>query len=501
MQTFIMRFLVSFLLAFAVVNSIAQTDVTAFNSYKIVTFNEYEGDTKLSEVKNSQVAQLLRGRFHELGFLVANDVEIENFAGNYDVCLILNCRIVGLEDNTYFMFQNCLGEVVFFETYLGNYSYSQSENSLKAAKRFVKLFSNYTYIFNSANSPKFPFVEQTGMNEESIKEYLRNNELYPIEGIYKTYDLQSNSEYQFAIIKSGNDFKAIIIECNNLNWKLGEVKATIQSSAAKNVFSASWCNLYKSSEKAVVKLEGDALLSIELKDEKLNFIKLFPTQNDNQESKKSSEVSATGSGFALSKEGVIATNAHVVQNSKKIEVIFTNDSSTLTFSAKILLLDKNNDVALLSISDDKFKGFNSIPFGISEKAAIGSDAYTIGFPLNNVMGTAYKVTNGIVSSTSGIDDDLRYYQITVPLQPGNSGGPLFDKNGNVIGITSAKLNEKAVGTSVENVNYAIKSAYLSNLCNMLPESIDLTPKSELQGKSLEEQIKVLKNYVCLIKVY
>jgi S1-C subfamily serine protease len=199
--------------------------------------------------------------------------------------------------------------------------------------------------------------------------------------------------------------------------------------------------------------------------------------------------------------GLLATNAHVVQNSNKIEVVFTNDSSALTFSAKILLLDKNNDVALLSINDDKFKGFNSIPYGISDKAAIGSDAYTIGFPLNNVMGIAYKVTNGIVSSTSGIDDDLRYYQITVPLQPGNSGGPLFDKNGNVIGITSAKLNEKAVGTSVENVNYAIKSAYLSNLCNMLPESIDLTSKSELQGKSLEEQIKVLKNYVCLVRVY
>jgi S1-C subfamily serine protease len=500
MQTFIMRYLVSFLFAFIAIDSLAQSELAVFNAYKSITFYEVEGDD-LNEVKSSSEMEYLKNSFQDMGFLLAVDSIIYQPEVYGDICSMLYCKILRIKNGTYIMLQNCLGDVVYQKSYAGDYAYSQEENSFKAAVKFIKQFRNFDYHFDSTRTPKFPTVEQTGMNEETIREYLSNNRLDEIEGIYKTYDLQSNSEYQFAVIKRGNDFKAIIIDCNNLNWKPGEVKATIQMTAARNVFSASWCNLYKSSEKAVVKLESDALLSIELKDEKLTFIKLFPTQNDNQESNKSPEISATGSGFALSKEGMIATNAHVVQNSKKIEVVFTNDTSTLTFNAKILLLDKNNDVALLSISDDKFKGFNSIPYGLSEKAAIGSDAFTIGFPLNNVMGTAYKVTNGIVSSTSGIDDDLRYYQITVPLQPGNSGGPLFDKNGNVIGITSAKLNEKAVGTSVENVNYAIKSAYLSNLCNMLPESIDLTPKLGLQGKSLEEQIRVLKNYVCLIKVY
>ena len=99
--------------------------------------------------------------------------------------------------------------------------------------------------------------------------------------------------------------------------------------------------------------------------------------------------------------------------------------------------------------------------------------FTIGYPLNDVMGSNYKVTDGIISSKSGIEDDVRYYQISVPLQPGNSGGPLFNKDGNIIGITSARLNSQAVGTQVENVNYAIKSSYLLNLYNMLPNSIKI----------------------------
>ena len=94
---------------------------------------------------------------------------------------------------------------------------------------------------------------------------------------------------------------------------------------------------------------------------------------------------------------------------------------------------------------------------------VGEDVFTIGYPMNSVMGNNYKVTNGIISSLSGMSDDIRYMQISVPLQPGNSGGPLFNKNGNIMGITSAKLNGKAIGTSIENVSYAIKAIYLINM--------------------------------------
>ena len=95
---------------------------------------------------------------------------------------------------------------------------------------------------------------------------------------------------------------------------------------------------------------------------------------------------------------------------------------------------------------------------------------------------------------------MRYYQISVPLQPGNSGGPLFNSSGDVIGITSARLNSKAVGIEVENVNYAIKISYLLNLYDMLPNSKKLNLLPSHSSKELQDQVKILKNYVCLIKV-
>jgi S1-C subfamily serine protease len=168
---------------------------------------------------------------------------------------------------------------------------------------------------------------------------------------------------------------------------------------------------------------------------------------------------------------------------------------------KILLSDENNDVAILKIVDEKFKKFSSIPYSIAENAQIGARVFTIGYPLGDIMGSNYKVTDGIISSNTGIADDVRYYQISVPLQPGNSGGPLFDKDGNVIGITSSRLNSEAVGTQVQNVNYAIKSSYLLTLYNMLPNKSVNNNKSQLSYDNFENQIKILKDYVCLISAY
>jgi S1-C subfamily serine protease len=165
------------------------------------------------------------------------------------------------------------------------------------------------------------------------------------------------------------------------------------------------------------------------------------------------------------------------------------------------LKDAKNDVALIQIVDTSFKGFSYIPYSLAEATETGEKVFTIGYPLNDIMGVNYKVNDGIIGSSSGIAGDIRYFQISVPLQPGNSGGPLFNKNGNVIGITTARLNSDAMGTTVENVNYAIKISYLVNLYNMLPDAQNIQKESKLAGKELQEQVKSLKNYICIIRVY
>jgi len=87
------------------------------------------------------------------------------------------------------------------------------------------------------------------------------------------------------------------------------------------------------------------------------------------------------------------------------------------------------------------------------------------------------------------------------LQPGNSGGPLFNMNGEVIGITTARLDAAAVGTAVENVNYAIKSSYLLNLMRMLPEVGISHEAKSLASYELQQQVRLIKDFVCIVKAY
>ena len=111
---------------------------------------------------------------------------------------------------------------------------------------------------------------------------------------------------------------------------------------------------------------------------------------------------------------------------------------------------------------------------------------------------ALKFTDGKISSKSGIHGDATVYQISVPIQPGNSGGPLFDTKGNLVGITSSCLNRDYFKS--ENVNYAIKSSYLKALVDKMPRSIHLQDKADIADYPLTEKIKKFQSYMTYIKV-
>ena len=110
------------------------------------------------------------------------------------------------------------------------------------------------------------------------------------------------------------------------------------------------------------------------------------------------------------------------------------------------------------------------------------------------MGEEVKVTNGIISSNSGFKNDITSYQISAPIQPGNSGGPLLDDKGNLVGIINAKHLE------AENVSYAVKFAYLLSLMNSSNEDIRVPLINRLNTISLPEKIKQIKNYTYIIEV-
>lgn len=409
------------------------------------------------------------------------------------------------------MINNCKNEivrenVVKSKNAIDNYPYNACYVKWSQAVNSYFKDLKYAYNPNFYNlKTSYPDVEQTFETEKSIKEYLDTANLDPIEGIYKSYQDNALSYYKLAIKKRGNQFIAINLESDNIVWKSGEVKGYFEPSSVKGVYSVQWLMGNKTKYETFGEIEDDILISIEFKNENAvgksysKFIKLYPASGKGLSKSKDATL-VSGSGFILTEDGLLATNAHVIKDAKKIEVKISNELGIFNYNAKIVLKDSNNDVAILKIDDPKFKGLNSIPYDLIRKSEIGENVFTIGFPLNDIMGTNFKVTNGIISSSTGIEDDVRFYQISVPLQPGNSGGPLFNKDGNIVGLTTAKLNSEAAGTSVENVNYAIKSQYLIDILNLLPSYIAPKSTNIAKGKELVEQVKILKNYVCLIEV-
>ena len=206
-----------------------------------------------------------------------------------------------------------------------------------------------------------------------------------------------------------------------------------------------------------------------------------------------------GSGFFLSQEGYIATNYHVIEEATVVQANFTRNGKVESYQAKVVTVDPQNDLAIIKIDDPSFKYVSQIPYGLlSRTIDTGSEVFALGYPMADVMGNEIKFTDGKISSKSGIQGDARVYQISVPIQPGNSGGPLFDMNGNIVGITSSGLNRDYFKS--ENVNYAIKASYLKTLMESCPKEIVLRENSQIgiSKATLTETIKKYEDFVVLI---
>lgn len=208
---------------------------------------------------------------------------------------------------------------------------------------------------------------------------------------------------------------------------------------------------------------------------------------------------SSGSGFFIDSNGYIATNYHVIENAKQIEVSFVRNGEWEHHPASVVLSDKQNDLSILKIEGSNFRPNGTIPYNFTTNIKdTGTEVFTLGYPIADVMGNEVKFTDGKISSKTGIQGDVTVYQISVPIQPGNSGGPLFDSQGNLVGITSSGLNRDYFKS--ENVNYAIKSSYLKGLIDSLPHTIELQTKADISNKPLTEKIKLFQGFITYIKV-
>jgi TPR repeat protein len=208
------------------------------------------------------------------------------------------------------------------------------------------------------------------------------------------------------------------------------------------------------------------------------------------------EVKGSGTGFIISKEGHVLTCYHVVQNAGTIKVKVGRNLHT----AALIRKDSFNDLALLKITGS----FPALAFSSQRVVKMGQEVFTVGYPNPILQGTNAKLTKGSINSLTGIQDDLRLYQISVPVQPGNSGGPLLDMSGNVIGIIVAMLDAKTAfeisGSLPQNVNYAVKSTYAQALLDTLPE-ISVNLLSANPKKPFTDVVNRVKKSVVMVVAY
>lgn len=164
---------------------------------------------------------------------------------------------------------------------------------------------------------------------------------------------------------------------------------------------------------------------------------------------------SAGSGVIVNREGHVLTNSHVVAACRNIRVSLEGQPAQ---AASVVARDAGNDLAVLKAS---FRPTDVARFREDKPLRAGDGVVAIGYPMSSLLSREPNVTAGVISAMAGIKGDKRHYQVTAPVQKGNSGGPLADMNGNVVGIISSKLDAMKIadktGDLPQNVNFAIKA--------------------------------------------
>ena len=224
--------------------------------------------------------------------------------------------------------------------------------------------------------------------------------------------------------------------------------------------------------------------------------RLNPSPNGGNGNNNSSPI-ASGTGFFITDDGYLISNNHVVKGAAKVRLL----TGTGLIDATVVKVDAVNDLALLKAVGT----FAPLPIAASRTVKLGGTVATVGFPDIGLQGFAPKLAKGEIASLAGAADDPRYFQVSLPLQPGNSGGALVDTRGNVVGIVAAKLDASvalaATGALPENVNYAVKSSLLLSFLESAPDIAAKLKEPNTKDEAFEDVVKSAQDAAVLVLVY
>ncbi len=253
--------------------------------------------------------------------------------------------------------------------------------------------------------------------------------------------------------------------------------------------------LYRSYQQSHQQEQQYSLLSKEIQAVKSSQRKLLNDYSGRGRSLTTNPAQVSGSGFLLTADGYFVTNNHIVRDA---DSVYVQSSKGEVYKARVVYSDQPHDLAFLQLCDDSaFRSMAPVPYSFDASPSdLGERVYTLGYPREEIV-----YGEGYLSSGTGYRGDSIAYQVAIGVNPGNSGGPLLDEKGNVIGIISGKQ------TTAEGVSFAVKTNYLLEALNNIPadslkgQPLRLNRKNTLANLSRKQQIKRMQEYVYQVKVF
>lgn len=346
-------------------------------------------------------------------------------------------------------------------------------------------------------------VKSKVFNADSIVNILRKKGPSSEEGIYEQVGIKIDSlKLVIAVFRSKNGFEIIYLRGfeNFRDWVKGETVGSLFKTGVTGTYKAKLVlddksirtDIFGSISEGSLRLTTSSALNFDQSSGQqtnkslATFIKVV--SEDSSQSSSSSRATC----FSIDTLGHFITNYHVIENATDIYIV--SDNGKTKIKCVLVAADKNNDLAILKAPWAEWLSFPNFLIN-KTPIAVGSKVFVLGFPATDVMGAELKVTDGIISSRTGVEGDISTYQMSAPIQPGNSGSPVFDEEGNLVAVANAGLRY-----IFENVSYAVKSTYLNNF--LTEADIIVTPPTvnKLKGLSTADKVKALRKYVYIIEV-
>lgn len=281
----------------------------------------------------------------------------------------------------------------------------------------------------------------------------------------------AGGEYTLGLIPDDRDpiykYKMFVLESQYKNWKPGEIKLKYSRLDQDGIAVSRYLARNKMEFGITFESKRDVLVSINaLLGEQLILVKIYPSDS-------TAHGPGSGSSWHLG-GGYFVTNAHVIDGATVINLLIDGTA----ISAKAVAVDNRLDVAVLKIADEI-----TLP-GIPMRgtARIGEQVIVVGFPLGDDLGSSPKITDGLLSGTTGLEGDLTRYLVSAPIQPGNSGGPVFGADGHVIGVAVSKI----ASNLTDSVGFAVKIQYVQPLLDELGVPLVEAIEDELSPQQICE---------------